>query len=107
MNLIESSFTEYLSSKYPPVLSIRLLSEITTETEQSIRNSLSKGNYPIPSFKFGHKRLFRLTDIATYIDQQFKAASAPKSHPKPLGRPTKAEQVAKRRLSMQEPTGGV
>ncbi len=102
MYVTPSSFFEYLTSKYPPTLSIRLLSEITNETEQTIRNAISKGTYPIPSFKFGSKRLFRLTDVAAFIDQQFRIASTHTSQPKPLGRPTKAQQIAKRRLSATE-----
>ncbi len=100
------SFFEYLTSKYPPTLSIRHVSEITNETEQTIRNGVSKGAYPIPSFKLGRKRLFRLTDVATFIDQQFQLASSPKAQPKPIGRPTKAAQIAKRRLNMHESAGG-
>lgn len=102
-----SSFLEYLASRYPLVITIRLLSEITNETEQSIRNSISNGRYPVPSFKLGHKRLFLLSAVATYIEQQIKIAQTPKTNPKPLGRPTKAAQIAKRRLSMQESAGGV
>lgn len=99
------SFFEYLASKYPPTLSIKHVSEITNETEQTIRNSVSKGAYPIPSFKLGRKRLFRLTDVAAFIDQQFKIATAQKPQPKPLGRPTKAQQVTKRRLNIAELSG--
>ncbi len=94
-----SSFFDYLSSRYPLIITVRLLSEITNENEQSIRNSISKGDYPIPSFKLGHKRLFRLTNVASYIEHQVQISEIPKVSPKPLGRPTKAEQIAKRRLN--------
>ncbi|WP_158332653.1 helix-turn-helix domain-containing protein [Burkholderia multivorans] len=54
----------YLSSLYPPALSVAQVAEITSEAPQTIRNRLSKGSkvkYPIPSFKVGRKRVFRLS----------------------------------------------
>lgn len=87
---------EYLSTRYSPTLSIPDVSEITGEHEQTIRNRLSAGDYPIPSFKVGKKRLFRLQDIASYIDQMCLAdASHPSNKPPQRGRPTKVQQLAK------------
>lgn len=66
MALADLSLISYLTPLYPPTLTVRHLSEITNEHEQTIRNAISQGKYPIPSFKLGGKRLFRLVDVATY-----------------------------------------
>nr|CEH68827.1 hypothetical protein XACLD7_7540008 [Xanthomonas citri pv. citri] len=86
----------YLSSLYPPALSIAQVAEITSEAPQTIRNRLSKGTYPIFSWKAGRKRVFRLIDVAAFIDQQIAVApSNPANRPARRGRPTKVQQVAK------------
>lgn len=90
---------DFLSRYYGPNLTLRDLSSITTQHEQTIRNSVYKGEYPIPSFKIGGKRLFRLMDVAAYIDQQYAAANTPVKTPK-RGRPTKVEQIARRQAAM-------
>jgi len=92
---------EYLSTRYLPTLSIHEVSEITGEHEQTIRNRLSAGDYPIASFKVGKRRLFRLLDVATYIDQQCLADSSHPSQKRPQrGRPTKVQQLAKRQAQI-------
>jgi len=87
---------EYLTPLYPPTVSVRQVSEITSETEQTIRNALSQGRYPIPSFKMGSKRAFRLVDVAAYIDGLCTADPSHPANKRPKrGRPTKAQQLAK------------
>jgi len=96
---------EYLSTRYSPTLSIPDVSEITGEHEQTIRNRLSAGDYPIPSFKVGKKRLFRLQDVAAYIDQMCLAdASHPSNKPSQRGRPTKVQQIAKQQAQKKSQT---
>ncbi|MBF4081906.1 helix-turn-helix domain-containing protein [Burkholderia pseudomallei] len=86
----------YLSALYPPALSIAQVAEITSEAPQTIRNRLSAGTYPVPSFKVGRKRAFRLVDVAAFIDQQIAVdPSNPANLPARRGRPTKVQQVAK------------
>lgn len=99
------TFVEYLSTRYSPTLSVREVSEITSEHEQTIRNKVSKGAYPIPSFTLGRKRLFRLIDVATYIERQ--CATDP-SHPAnkraKRGRPTKVQQLTKQQAQHEPPS---
>lgn len=64
-------FLDLLTSKYPPTVNVRQVSEITSQDEQTIRNALSTGRFQIPSFKLGRKRLFRLTDVAQHLEQAF------------------------------------
>jgi hypothetical protein len=66
---------DYLSSRYPPSLSVKQVGEITSESVDTIRQALSRRRYPIPSFKVGSRRVFRLIDVAVYIDQQYAAAN--------------------------------
>lgn len=86
---------DYLSSRYAPMVTVDQLSEITTEHPVTIRKQVSKGIYAIPSLKIRSKRLFRLTDVAAFIDQQYDAANSAAKRPK-RGRPTKIEQIARR-----------
>lgn len=96
MAFTQLTFLEYLTPLYPPTLSVRQVSEITSETEQTIRNAISQGRYPIPSFKLGGKRVFRLLDVADYIDGLCAADPSHAANRRPRrGRPTKVQQQAK------------
>lgn len=89
MNLPTVSTLDYLSSRYPPSLSVKQVGEITSESVDTIRQQLSRGRYPIPSFKVGSRRVFRLIDVAVYIDRQYAAAN-----PVPTRRHTHAAKPA-------------
>ncbi|MEE4460945.1 helix-turn-helix domain-containing protein [Azotobacter chroococcum] len=105
MALPSLSLIEFLTPLYPPTLTVRQVSEITSENEQTIRNAISQGTYPIPSFKLGSKRLFRLLDVASYIDELCaKDPSNPANQRRKRGRPTKVEQQAA--LLAQTPIAG-
>lgn len=96
MALTELPLINFLTSLYPPTLTVRQVSEITSENEQTIRNAISQGKYPIPSFKLGSKRLFRLLDVATYIDGLCAVdPSNPINRRRKRGRPTKTQQQAR------------
>ena len=73
MSVAANTFAEYLSTRYPPTLSVREVSEITSEHEQTIRNKVSKKVYPIPSFTIGRKRLFRLIDVAAFMNDSIRS----------------------------------
>jgi len=83
------SSLELLSPRYPALLRISDLSTITSEGEQTIRNKICTGVYPIPSITVGRRRIFRLIDVAAYIDNLF----APPTSKPARGRPTKATQA--------------
>ncbi|MGG5585192.1 helix-turn-helix domain-containing protein [Burkholderia vietnamiensis] len=94
----------YLSSLYPPALSIAQAAEITGEAPQTIRNRLSKGTYPIWCGKNGRKRFFRLIDVAAFIDQQIVDAPSNPANQRPRrGRPTKVQQIAKLQAQASAP----
>lgn len=75
LNFPTASSLEYLATRYPPSLNVKQVGEITSGSVDAIRNALSRGCYPIPSFKIGRKRVFRLIDVAVYIDQQYAVAN--------------------------------
>lgn len=75
MNTPVASSLTYLSTRYPPSLSVKQVAEITSSSSDSIRNAVSRGSYPIPSFKLGRRRLFRLVDVAAHLDDQLEAAN--------------------------------
>lgn len=105
MSFPQVTTIEYLSTRFLPTISVRDLSEITTEHEQTIRNKISRKVYPIPSFTIGRKRLFRLIDVAEFIECQRKAdPSYPAKARKKRGRPTKVQQLADRVATENEHT---
>ena len=93
-----ASTLDYLTRFYGPNVTLSELSSITTQNVKTIQNGILKGEYPIPSFKIGGKRVFRLLDVADYLDRQFAFANKPKSNKK-RGRPTKVEQIARRQAA--------
>lgn len=104
MNRPFASSLDYLNTRYPPTLSAKQVGEITSEAPTTILNAVARGEYSIPSFKVGRKRVFRLVDVAAYIDQQFAAANSPATKKRP-GRPKKVEQLARRHAGqIMEPT---
>jgi len=89
-----ASSLSYLSTKYPPTLNVEQLAEITSESPQTIRNRLTLGTYHVPSFKVGRKRVFRLIDVAQFLDQRLFDDPSYPSHCRPKrGRPTKVERA--------------
>jgi len=51
LNLPFTSSLEYLNSRYPPTLNVKQVAEITSEAPATINSALSRGEYPIPSFR--------------------------------------------------------
>jgi hypothetical protein len=96
-----SSTLDSLTRSYGPNVTLSELSSITTQNVRTIQNGIIKGEYPIPSFKIGGKRVFRLVDVADYLDREFAAANPPKSDTKP-GRSEKAEQIARQAAKANE-----
>lgn len=43
----------------------------------AVRNALSKGTFPIPSFKIACKRVFYVKDVADYIDRLRNGLAVP------------------------------
>ena len=102
MAVFPVSTLDFLCKSYPPTLNVEQVSEITSEQPQTIRNLVSQGCYRIPSFKIGRKCVFRLVDVADFIDRQFLADPSHPSHLKPRrGRPTKVEQLAWQQAAQQ------
>jgi predicted DNA-binding transcriptional regulator AlpA len=50
------------------LLSVREAARMLPIAEKSVRNRLSAGTFPIPSYKFGGKRAFKLSEILEFID---------------------------------------
>lgn len=101
---ISLSSLDFLASRYPATLSVKQLSLITSESEQTIRNKLCCGSYPIASFLMGRKRVFRLIDVALYLDQACGLggmALVPRR-----GRPTKLEQLRRREIEQNSKAPG-
>jgi excisionase family DNA binding protein len=49
------------------LLSVRGAAELLSISAKTIRNKLSAGVFPIPSYKFGGKRLFKMSEVLEYI----------------------------------------
>lgn len=69
------------------MLNVEDLSKITGLSQITIRNQLSLGTFPIPTYLDGSRRFARADDVAKHIDRV--------SHPvKRRGPRTKAEKIA-------------
>jgi len=53
--------------------------------EQTARNRLASGNFPIPTVLNGSRRFIHISDLASYVESL-------RSPPKKPGRPTKAQK---------------
>lgn len=91
---VSLSSLDFLATRFPATVNVKQVSQITSEAPQTIRNRLSCGTYPIPSFTIGRKRLFRLLDVANYLDQVCGLRGLVMT-PK-RGRPSKLEQLRRR-----------
>lgn len=84
----------FLIGQFGHRMTIRNLSSVTGLADQTIRNGLANGNYPIESFRQGQRRLFVTKSVAEYLAQQNERASWPMRF---RGRPSKVEQSARRK----------
>ncbi len=88
---------ELLVEQFAPsvFLSIKQVSQVTGQAEQTIRNLISQGRTSLPIRKGGGKRLVHVLDLAEWIERQrtlnpeVRIPEEPRRRP---GRPTKAEQ---------------
>lgn len=63
------STLDLLTQRYRVLLTIPEVAEITSMQPQTIRNRLARGDFPIPSLKIGRRRLFRVVDVAAFLDR--------------------------------------
>lgn len=59
-------------------------------TRQSAHNAIYRGHFPVPVRRLANRTVVRLADVAAWFDDE------PTEPPRPRGRPTKAEQMARR-----------
>lgn len=71
-------------------LSVEDVSIILRRPTQSIRNSISKGNFPIPSYSEGRRRWFDVRHVAYYLDRLYMPVP-----PKKRGRPSNLEKLGR------------
>lgn len=91
---------EILAARLPAVVDLRTAARETGFAEQTIRNSLHKGKCPFLGYKDGNRWKFRLQDLADYIDSRYTTHDcAGERGPVRLGRPTKKEQIERRRAA--------
>ena len=63
---------------------------------QTVKNQVSMGNFPIPTFLIGGKRICRLTDVADYIENIGKRPGRPYGS-------TKAARIAAESATRTDP----
>jgi Helix-turn-helix domain len=108
--LVKKSTLDLLAARLPAVVDLRTAARETGFAEQTIRNTIHQGKCPFTGYKDGGRWKFRIQDLADYIDSKIHPAAPPpcQSPPKP-GRPTKREQVERRRAAahlIQQRAGG-
>ena len=63
---------------------------------QTVKNQVSAGSFPIPTFLIGGKRICRLTDVADYIENIGKRPGRPRGS-------TKAAKMAAESATRENP----
>ena len=93
-----SPIVEILLARFDGQLLIPFLESAGTlgYKQQTARNELARGEFPIPTLRRGGRRFVVITDLADYLEQLYASRDLPPPPKKKLGRPTKAEQVAAR-----------
>jgi len=77
------------------LLTIKQVSQVTGQAEQTIRNLISQNRTTLPTRKVDGRRVVHVLDLAAWLDEQrielgkVPLADPPRRRP---GRPTKAEQ---------------
>lgn len=94
-----SSSLAILQAQFPGQIRIQLTSsaKVLDLAEQSIRNQISKGTFPIPTVLDGGRRFVFIQDLAEFLETQRLTASAGKK--KRRGPRTNAEKFAAERLA--------
>jgi predicted DNA-binding transcriptional regulator AlpA len=92
-----STTAELLVSQFAPVvlLTLKQVSQVTGQAEQTIRNLISQNRTTLPTRKVGGRRVVHVLDLAAWLDEQRMAPDDVPSADPPCrrpGRPTKAEQ---------------
>jgi len=96
-----STTAELLIGQFAPavLLSIKQVSQVTGQAEQTIRNLISQNRTTLPTGKVGGRRVVHVLDLAAWLDEQ-RIAPSDVPVPTPLrrrpGRPTKVEQQRSR-----------
>ena len=99
---------ELVSAQFPGKLLIPMVEAGASIglAEQSCYNLKSRGAFPLPVSKIGNKPMVAITDLIAFLEGLAAPVSEPvvvvDTEPKPTtkrrpGRPTKAEQIARRR----------
>lgn len=83
-------------------LGVSSLAVVIDYHEQSIRNSVAKGTFPIHSYRENGKRYFDVRDVGAYLDSMRNAPTRRRR-----GRPSKEEQIAKAAAAASQQEGGV
>lgn len=92
-----STTAELLVSQFAPavLLTLKQVSKVTGQAEQTIRNLISQNRTTLPTRKVGGRRVVHVLDLAAWLDEQRVApGDVPLAVPPPRrpGRPSKAEQ---------------
>lgn len=84
---------EIIRTKYPDrlVLSPEELGSLLHMTPPYIRKAVRAGQFPIPWRRIGNRIMFPVSAVVAALD-----GASPLPAPRRRGRPTKAEQIAKR-----------
>lgn len=89
----QSKSIELLKALYPGALQVGIeqLALALSQHPQTIRNQVSEGTFPIPTYCIGARRYAAIIDVASYLDGLRSGITRTRR-----GRPRKAEQIARR-----------
>ena len=66
-SMCETDTTNYCHRCQERLISVRQAAEMLSISPKSVRNRLSAKAFPIPSYLFGGKRLFKLSEVFEFI----------------------------------------
>ena len=91
-----NSTADLLVRQFAPavLLSLKQVSLVTGQAEQTLRNLISQGRTTLPTRRIGGRRVVHVLDLAEWLEAQRAGAGdplAPIDSPRRPGRPSKAE----------------
>jgi hypothetical protein len=63
------NLNNYLLERYGPTMTLDQFGEIIKKATRSLYNDISRGTFPIPSYKVGSRHVLSTHDVITFMDE--------------------------------------
>lgn len=94
--IIQSRSLAYLETIFPQQVSLPVLKagHVMGMAQQTVKNKVHKGKFPVPTFKVGGRRMCLKSDVAAYLDALSETTPKPKR-----GARTKVERITSQKAA--------